>query len=41
MLTIITLEGSVETKHQEEEAIKTAKSVEGVKEVKSQLTIKV
>jgi hypothetical protein len=37
---IITLEGSVETKNQENDAISIAKQVSGVKEVKSQLTIK-
>lgn len=37
---IITLEGSVETKAQEDEAIAAAKSVSQVKGVKSQLTIK-
>lgn len=37
---VVTLEGSVENKDQEAEAIKIAKSVKGVKEVKSQLTIK-
>lgn len=36
----VTLQGSVENKSQEEEAIKAAKSVAGVKEVESQLTIK-
>jgi len=37
---IITLEGSVETKAQEDAAIKAAQSVPCVKDVKSQLTIK-
>lgn len=36
---VITLQGSVESKEQEDAAIKAAKSVSGVKEVKSQLTI--
>ncbi len=37
---IIILEGSVENKSQEQDAINAAKSVAGVKGVKSQLTIK-
>lgn len=37
---VITLEGSVNSKEIEAEAIKIAKSVPGVKDVKSQLTIK-
>ena len=37
---VITLEGSVETQAQADVAIKTAQSVPGVKDVKSQLTIK-
>ena len=37
---VITLEGSVENKAQEQAAIKAAYSVPGVKKVKSQLTIK-
>lgn len=37
---VVTLQGSVETKNQESAAIIAAKSVTGVKEVKSQLTIK-
>jgi hyperosmotically inducible protein len=36
----VTLQGSVENKSQEEAAINAAKSVSGVKEVNSQLTIK-
>lgn len=36
----ITLQGSVESKEQEKEAIKVAKSIPGVTEVNSQLTIK-
>ena len=37
---IISLQGSVETRDQEKDAIKAAQSVQGVKEVKSELTIK-
>ena len=37
---VVTLQGSVESQVQADEAFKTAKSVSGVKEVKSQLTIK-
>src|SRR5688572_266337 len=37
---VITLEGSVENKEQEQAAIDAAKSTPGVKEVKSNLTIK-
>jgi osmotically-inducible protein OsmY len=37
---VITLEGSVDTKEQEKAAIAAAKSIKGVKDVKSQLTIK-
>jgi len=37
---VVTLQGSVDSKEMEAEAVKIAKSVPGVKEVKSQLTIK-